>query len=286
MTVPLDAAVRRARRHLEEARVPGPDAVFLMATGTGTLPDHLVRAREVSLEDVPGVPRLWRSSSLHAGQLGRLGVWMLEDLSGEPGGPWGDGWEQGFPLWLAADSGASVCIHASAGCGLALEGPSALPPGSFVALRDHLHFQGRSPLAGLGESRLGPLFPDLSMLHHLGLRRAFLRQAERMGIPCREAVGACTLGPGLETPAERRMLAQLGADVAVQSLATPLLAAAHAGLAILSTVCVTDQGEGPMDVASMVEVAVEAAPQLEDLLLSLVDDLESAVGALNEPSRT
>ena len=74
--------------------------------------------------------------------------------------------------------------------------------------------------------------------------------------------------------------ARAGADVAVQDLATPLLACAHAGLAVLSIVCVTDEGEGIGDVASMVMRADQMAPALEDLIVALAPDLQRAANEL------
>src|SRR6185436_11290306 len=88
---------------------------------------------------------------------------------------------------------------------------------------------------------------------------------------------ACTLGPALETRAERTMLARLGATVAVPNLAPPLLAAGHAGLALIALVAVTDAGDwggnGGTDVKSVVAAAGLLQPALEDLLLALVPAL-------------
>jgi purine-nucleoside phosphorylase len=142
-----------------------------------------------------------------------------------------------LPVWLAAAAGAQLLVHASAGSALPAqpEGAPFAAPGPAV-LRDHLNFSGSTPLLGLGESKLGPALPrPLAPAPRRPARRgAGARGA--LGIPLAEAIAACTLGPALETPAERRMLARLGADVSVPNLATPLLAAGHAGLAVLAIV--------------------------------------------------
>jgi purine nucleoside phosphorylase len=220
---------------------------------------------------------------LRADALGELPVWLLEDVSGEPildepVSPW----MRGLPVWLAAAAGAALCVHVSAGSALPGEAAGRVPlaPRSLAVLSDHVNFSGSTPLLGLGESKLGPLFPDLSGLHHAGLRAAALARARALGIGAAEAVGACTLGPALETPAERHMLARLGADVAVPGLATPLLAAGHAGLALLAIVAVADAGGAGADVRGVVEAAGVLQPALEDLLLALVPDLAATAGAL------
>ena len=275
----LDDTVRDLGARLAERGAPAPQVLFLMATGVGLLAEHLRDAREIELADVAGMPAPWDAGILHAGRLGPLSAWLIDDVADEeldaaPEPPW----VRGLFVWLAAAAGAGVCVHTAAGS--ALPSPSAPPAGSFAFLRDHINLSGRSPLLGVGESRLGPLFPDLSLLHHLGLRRAALERADKLGLAASEAVAACTLGPSLETPAERTMLARVGADVAVQGLAPPLIACGHAGLACLAIVAVTDDGTaGATGVAALVEAAAALDPALEDLLLALPEDLARAVQA-------
>jgi purine-nucleoside phosphorylase len=163
-------------------------------------------------------------------------------------------------------------VHSSAGASLTNE----LEPGSLALLSDHLNLSGRTPLLGLASSGLGPLFPDVSGLHHAELRARALAICRDLGLPAREAVAACTCGPSLETPAERRFFARAGADVAVQGLEGPLLAAAHAGLATLAIVCVTDGGEGAVDLASIVAAAERMAPGLDDLLFRVAPEIARA----------
>ena len=281
----LDETVFPLRERLRTAGVPDPDVLFLLATGVGFLPGRLADALAVELGELCGECLPWDAQILHAGKLGPVRAWMLEDVSGapledEPTSPW----MRAMPVWLAAAAGASVCVHTSAGSALAGEGERASPsdrrvPGLAV-LSDHVNFSGTTPLLGLGESRLGPLFPDLSRLHHVGLRAAALERAEALGIPAWEAVAACTLGPALETRAERTMLARLGADVAVPDLATPLLAAGHAGLAVLALVAVTDARADGADVKSVVAAAGVLQPALEDVLLALAPALAETAARL------
>ena len=99
-------------------------------------------------------------------------------------------------------------------------------------------------------------------------------------MPVVEAIGACTIGPAIETAAERAFWSRTGADVAAQAMATPLLACAHSGLAVLAVVCVTDSGEGLADVGGIVMRAEAIAPALEDLIVSLAPALQRAANEL------
>jgi len=278
MGADLDRTVASVRNALQEHGARPPRALFLLATGGDALGDAMAGQREIAWSEIDDVPDPWRSSVLHAGRLGRLDAWVLEDLSGEPTARGSSPWAAAFPVWLASAAGASLCVHASAGTALPGFGAG---PGALALVRDHLNLSAANPLAGLGPSALGPLFPDTSHLHHLGLRHAALATGFRLDLDVVEAVAACLPGPALETPAEHQMAARLGAEVGVQGLATPLLAAAHAGLACLAVVAVVDSAaSGAADPVRLVERAAELEPDLERFLLALAEDLASAAEAL------
>jgi purine-nucleoside phosphorylase len=266
---PLDAAVFQAQAALEAQEVAAPTALFLSATGLGLLPARLEGARRLPLAGIPGVPAIWRQAILHWGRFNGLSAWMLDDdpADQDAGSP---AWEQAFPVWLAAAAGASALVHTSAGHGLT----AGCAVGTLGLVSDHLNLSGASVLVALGESRLGPIFPDQTQVHDVHLRRAAKSAAGRLGLVAAECVAACTLGPSIDTPAERRWFAASGADVAVQRLAVPILAAAHAGLGSLCVVVVTDAGEGPLDIAKVAATAGRIAPALDDFLWTLASDVQ------------
>ncbi len=275
----LEESIRLARASAGSlAGLPQPDVLFLCATGVGVLPEQLNGPVSVPLRTLEGVPAGWSDTVLHGGRLGDLSVWMLDDegsrLGGEPA------WSGGFPVWLAAASGAAILVHTSAGC--ALPGTDLGP--SLLVASDHLRFGDLTPLTGLGPTDLGPLFPDLSLLHDGELRAAALREASGLGFDLNVGVVACTRGPALETPAEQALLQSLGASVSVQSLAAPLLAAGHAGLRALALVAVTDGGDRPVDLAALLTNAETLAPKLDDLLIAMSPHLEQRVSAIRKES--
>lgn len=267
----LDAAVFQAQAALEAKGVGAPTALFLSATGLGLLPARLAGGRRIPLANVPGVPECWQQGMLHWGDFNGLMVWMLEDEPAdlEATAP---AWAEAFPVWLAAAAGASALVHTSAGHGLAGQSKAVL--GSLALLSDHVNLSGTSVLVALGESRLGPIFPDQTQVHDVHLRRAAKAVALRMGLLAEECVAACTLGPSIDTPAERRWFSSCGAGVAVQRLAAPILAAAHAGLGSLCVVVVTDEGDGPLDIARVAATAGRIAPALDDFLWTLAADVQ------------
>jgi purine-nucleoside phosphorylase len=275
----LDQAIERARGSLSARGVSRPAALFLLGTGAGTLPGRLARGGRVPLSKIDGAPAIWGEVLLHWGELHGLGVWIVEDAAeaareGDPA------WASAFVVWLAAAAGASTLVHTSAGSGLDAEGAPSL--GAIALVSDHLNLSGSTPLAGLRESRLGPLFPDQTTLHDAVLRRAALARCRALGLAASEAIAACSLGPSIETPAERRFFARAGAQVSAQRLATPLIAAAHAGLGALALVVVTHVGDGALDVGQIAAASRSLAPALDDLLFELADDVQRAARAALE----
>ena len=90
------------------------------------------------------------------------------------------------------------------------------------------------------------------------------------------------LGPALATPAERRWYRTAGADVFSQELSANLHACAHAGLATLALVAVTDKDEEPLRMAELVARAEATAPALEDLIAALTEDVAALAEELEE----
>lgn len=284
----LDESVYSASKELRGRGAPEPDVLMLMATGVGMLPGAFRATWRSPLESIAGIPRAWRGKTLISAEHGHATFWFLEDAPSEMEFPSsgatareGAPWVAAFPTWLAACSGATLCVHTSAGSWLSEDG-APLESGKLGLVADHINLSGNTPLSGLGESRLGPLFPDQSLLHHAGLRRLAAQHAERLGLPLVEGVAACIAGPAIETPAERAYYAKCGATFAVQGLAPPLISMSHAGLACLGIVALIGGGDGPADVGSLVERSEELAPALDELLDALAPELATVAYELRE----
>lgn len=278
----LDHSVDAALAALQAQPFQKPAILYLLGTGLGTLPGALSGEREISLGELPGVPAAWSAAHLLAGELGGARVWLLEDAPGLLESGEGDAgaqpWHRAYPVWLAAAAGASVCVITAAGGSVTED----LPCGELAVLADHLNLSGTTPLEGLGETRLGPLFPDQSKLHHQGLRRLALEHARAQGLALSERVCACVARPALVTPAERRWIAASGGDLFVQGLADPLLACAHSGLVVLALVAVTDDGDGPLRIAELVARSEACAPALDEMLARLSASVAEVARELEE----
>jgi purine-nucleoside phosphorylase len=271
----LDGSVTEAAADLTRAGVPAPDVLCLLATGLGLLPGRLERASRLPLSRTPGVPPSWSQAVLHSGRIGGRALWLLEAAHQprEEEAPWA----AAFPVWLAAASGARVVLHASAGASL---GP--WPTGALALVSDHVNLSGSTPLAGLGESRLGPLFPDQTRTYHPRLCALGQRLGAKLGLDARPAVAALSLGPAQETPAEARWYARAGADVVSSDLSASALAASHAGASLFAVVAVAGRAGEATDVAQAAAVARALEPALDEFLGLFLAELAAHWGTLLE----
>ena len=285
VSINLDDAVSDAQQSLKDKGLQPPHCLFLLGTGLGSLAASFEVLETVPLHELNGVPTVWHEVELVVAQVqtpqGTCTVWLMEDAPGSlqfgtGGGPERPAWERAFPVWLAAAAGARTMVHTSAATSLR----DHLPVGTLAAITDHINLSGYTPLLGLGPTRLGPLFPDQTRLHHPGLQLRASDHLQTLGQTIGSGVGACMQGPSSITPAECKWLASTPADLAIQNCAGPWIAAAHAGLALFALACITDAGKGPMRMQELLKAAEASAPLLEDLLAMLVPDLHQVAAEM------
>ncbi|MGH9090934.1 MAG: purine-nucleoside phosphorylase [Acidimicrobiales bacterium] len=158
-------------------------------------------------------------------------------------------------------------------------------PGQVVAVADHLNLTASSPLTGVPANHpAGSPYVDLTDGWSPRLR-ALARQVEPS---LAEGVYAQLPGPQLETPAEVRMLAGLGADLVGMSMVPEAIAARHLGAEVLGLAVVTNvagvaaegrakAAEGPAEpddrhdpVTAIVETAQAAAGDVARIVEGVV----------------
>ena len=276
---PLDSSITAALASLDSQALCEPQALILLATGADLLPERLGNPKTVLLSQLDGCPASWAGATLVAGTIGALRVWILEDCGMEESSRDGSsGWESAWPCWLACRAGAKFLLHTSAGASVDPD----LPSGSIAVVTDHINLSGTTPLRGLASSQLGPMFPDLSLLHDITVGTVAQKSARSSGTELQGVVAACTLGPALETKAEREFAKRSGCAITVQGLQTPLLAAAHAGLRVCALVAIVEQPGDRLDLVRLLQGAERAAPVLEDILVAMAPDLAALGDELEE----
>ena len=175
------------------------------------------------------------------------------------------------PVRLAALLGAEVMLATNATGAL----DPAIPPGSLVVVTDHINMMGRNPLVGEWGRTMGPQFPDMSAAYDPGLRALAKEAAAEAGFEVFEGVYAGMLGPSFETPAEVRMLRQLGGTVVGMSTVPEVIAARHMGMRVLVLSLAANPAAGlvdrPLTHEEVLEAGREAAGRLRRLIGILVE---------------
>lgn len=244
-----------------------PKIAVVLGSGLGAFADDLSEATRIPYHDIPSFPR--STAVGHAGVLaigkcegvavaamqGR--VHMYEGYSAQ---------EVAFPMRVLGRMGVQAAILTNAAGGINLE----YKQGCLVLLSDHINLQGRNPLVGPNDERLGPRFPDMTRAHHRAYRQAALEQARRLGISCYEGVYAALLGPNYETPAEIRFLRTIGADVVGMSTVAEVIAARHMGIKVLAISCVTNMAAGILDKPINHEEVLETGERVKGQFIALL----------------
>jgi len=149
--------------------------------------------------------------------------------------------------------------------------------GDLMVIDDHINLFPTNPLMGPNINALGPRFPDMSEPYDRGLIARAKALAEEHGIAVRTGTYAGLSGPCLETPAEYRMVRNLGADAVGMSTVPEVIAARHMGIPCFAMSVITDLGvPGRIEKTTheMVQrVAETAEPKLTLLFKELIASL-------------
>ncbi|WP_116205717.1 purine-nucleoside phosphorylase [Amycolatopsis circi] len=159
----------------------------------------------------------------------------------------------------AAAAGARTVLLTNAAGGLR----AGMNVGQPVLIADHLNLTARSPIVGAN-------FVDLTDLYAKRLRDL----AREIDDSLEEGVYAGLPGPHFETPAEIRMLRNMGADLVGMSTVLEAIAARAAGLEVFGLSLVTNLAAGmtgqPLNHEEVLEAGRQSATRMGSLLKELV----------------
>jgi purine-nucleoside phosphorylase len=270
-----DRVLAAASAAAQQLDAEGVEVAVILGSGLASAADRLHDARSVAYATVPGFPE-----PTVAGHPGRIlcGRWggkrvlifcgRVHAYEGYPAA------EIAFPVRVAATLGVHTMIVTNVSGGI----EPAYTVGEIVAIRDHLNLTGASPLVGPNDERLGPRFIDMSEPYAPALRGLAVTVAkECFGAPLREGVYVAMPGPSYETPAEVRMLRILGADLVGMSTVHEVIAARHAGLAVLGLSMVANPAAGiqrtPLSHEDVTAAAAAGSARMGELLEAVVTRL-------------
>lgn len=239
-----------------------PEVMIVLGSGLGSLADMVEDKTEIPYRDIPGFAVSTVEGHVGALVFGRLEGKNVVMMRGRVHCYEGYKISQvAFPVLVAKALGVKTLIVSNSS-GAISQGHHL---GELILLKDHLNFLGSNPMVGPNSEKLGPRFFDMNSAYTPGLRKLTLREARKLKINLNEGVYAAMLGPSYETPAERKMLRLMGADVVGMSTVPEVIAAVYSGMQVLGFSCVTDV---PVDIPKLegAKLVVDSVTSHEEVL--------------------
>lgn len=240
----LDGMGKKLLKNLEEATAylhkqykGKPEAGIVLGSGLGNFTAEINVLKEVPYEDIPHFP-----VSTVAGHSGKL---IFGTIAGKEvvamAGRFHlyEGYEPAeviFPIRVMKMLGVKTLFLSNAAGGV---NPS-FKVGDLMIINDHISFYIPNPLVGKNTDELGPRFPDMSQAYDKKLISRAKAIASNAGFDIKEGVYVAVTGPTFETPAEYRMIHNLGADVVGMSTVQENIAARHMGMDVFAISVITD----------------------------------------------
>jgi purine nucleotide phosphorylase len=256
-------------------RAPGfrPKVAVILGSGLGSFADEVKAVAVIPYADLPGFPRPTVGS--HAGRLvlGHVGPTPVAVLQGRAHYyENGRADEMAGAIRAMAERGCETLLQTNAAGSLRLD----MPPGSLMAITDHINFTGVNPLFGLGPG--DNRFVDMVDAYDPILTERLLAAARAANVVCHEGIYIWFCGPSFETPAEIRAARILGADAVGMSTAPETILARHAGMKVVALSLMTNYAAGlvpgPLGHDQTIAIASAAAGDVRRLLRQFLEDYD------------
>jgi purine-nucleoside phosphorylase len=251
-----------------------PQTAIILGSGLGDFVDSLQSQSKIPFSSIPYFPT--PSVAGHPGSFvyGKLSQSPLCCLQGRV--HYYEGYEMKtvtFPVRVLGVLGIKRLIITNAAGGL---NPN-FRPGDLMMFSDHLGTFLPNPLRGGNEDAFGPRFPDMSDCYSIPLRRLALKCGRKLKLGIREGIYAGVSGPSYETPAEIKMLREMGADAVGMSTVPEVLVARHMGMECFGISVITNLAAGisktPLSHRGVLKTAERIKPVFIEFLSSLCGEI-------------
>jgi len=260
-------AVEKSAAAIKRTAKKEPAIAIILGTGLGGLAREIKVDESIPYDRIPGFVR--STVETHSGHLlfGHLDGISVVAMQGRFHRYEGYSMSQiTFPVRVMRALGAKALLVSNAAGGI----NRGYEPGDLMIIEDHINLMGDNPLIGPNDERLGPRYPDLYNCYDRDFRRIAVEIGREEKLRCHAGVYAAMTGPNLETAAEYRMLAAIGADAIGMSTVPEVIVAVHSGLKVLGVSVITDtcvaDALKPANVPEIIRIAQEAEPRLTLLM--------------------
>lgn len=251
-----------------------PEVGIVLGTGLGGLVNEISIEQEISYDQIPHFPVSTVES--HHGKLifGKIAGKNVVAMQGRFHYYEGYSMQQiTFPIRVLKLLGVKKLLVSNAAGAVNLNYKKS----SLMLITDHINFLADNPLIGKNDNDLGPRFPDMSEPYSNELNDKLRSIAKEKDIQLHEGVYIAVQGPNLETKAEYKMVAKLGADAVGMSTVPEIIVANHMGLPCCAISVLTDECDpenlAPVELSEILEAAAVAEPNLTSLYVGLIESL-------------
>ncbi|MFT5601279.1 MAG: purine-nucleoside phosphorylase [Flavobacteriales bacterium] len=247
---------------------------IVLGTGLGNLISEIEIEKEIEYEHIPNFPL--STVEFHTGKLifGTLGNKLVVAMQGRMH-PY-EGYrmqEVVFPIQVLKLLGIKHLLISNAAGAINLD----FKKGDLMIIIDHIDLFPQHPLTGNNDNRLGTRFPDMSEAYDLRIREIMKSEAKALDLNIREGIYISAQGPMLETPAEYRMLRNLGGDAVGMSTIPEVIAANHMGLPCAAVSVLTDECDPdnlqPVNIEDIIAVAGKTEKKLTALFVKVIEKM-------------
>ncbi|MEN8187287.1 MAG: purine-nucleoside phosphorylase [Bacteroidota bacterium] len=255
-------------KFLEDRGINNPDYGIVLGTGLGSLVNIIDIEMNIPYGEIPNFPVSTvegHSGTLIFGKLSGKNVLAMQGRF-----HYYEGWtlqQATFPIRVMKFLGIEKLIVSNASGGV----NSDFKVGDVMLINDHINMMPEHPLRGENDRRFGQRFVDMHEPYNLKMLETMEAIADENNIKIHKGVYLALQGPTFETPAEYRMVRNMGADAVGMSTVPEVIVAKHMDMDCLGISVITDLGlEGVVEEVSH-EAVQEAAKTAEKKLCELVE---------------
>ena len=170
------------------------------------------------------------------------------------------------PIRVLKDIGCKLLVVTNAAGSL----DEDMPPGSLMAITDHINLSGFNPLIGPNADKYGPRFFDMSDGYNKMYRDQLISIAKNIDQKIYEGVYCMYSGPNFETPAEIKASKILGVNAVGMSTVPEVLVANHCSLPVIAISVITNLAAGISKKKLSHQETLENAGMAEKNTLNLI----------------
>lgn len=270
----MPEALTEALAYLRQKRVPPAKVAVILGSGLGSFAEHLQDTIEIPSNQIPHYP-----VSTVAGHDGKLvfGSWAGTPIVAVKGRThYYEGYDikkVTFIVRILAALDIELLIVTNAAGGINRH----FAPGDLMLITDHINLMFTNPLVGHldhGE----PRFPDMSDPYTGKFQKCAVDVASSRNIILKRGTLYASTGPSYETRAEIRMIEKLGGDAVSMSTVPEVIAANHAGLAVIGISCITNLATGISTTPLSHEEVTSTADRVRKKFIYLLTGIIERVG--------